>query len=216
MSMAVMTVVFISIVGLIIWWNVALRAKRVTALKEFAAQGGFTWSERDALWASAYTGRFKLFTHGYSQRFQDFLQKTLIDRRLCIFQFSYVTGSGKSRTSHIQSIALIVSSKMNLPTFLLEPENILHKIGEIFSGGDIDFPDSPVFSSKFLLKGSDIGGITMLFNPQVRSFFEQNLGWSVEGIGDALIAYRHGRLWPVKEISQLIHIGEHITQMFKG
>ena len=48
MSMAVMVVVFIGIVGLLLWWNAALRSRRVTELKEFAAQGGYTWSERDA------------------------------------------------------------------------------------------------------------------------------------------------------------------------
>ena len=216
MSMAVMVVVFIGIVGLIIWWNAALRAKRVAEFKELAAQSGFTWSDRDASWASPYTGHFRLFRHGTSQRFQDFLQRTLGDRRVCVFQFSYVTGSGKSRISHIQSVLLMVSSKMNLPSFLLEPENILYKIGEIFGGGDIDFPESPVFSSKFLLKGSDLERITELFGPEVRSFFEQNLGWLMEGMGDSFIAYRQAHLWPVRGIPQFVHIGEQIAEMFGG
>ena len=216
MSMAVVVVVFIGIVGLVIWWNVAMRAKRVAEFKELATQTGFTWSERDASWASPFTGHFRLFTHGTNQRFQDFLQRTLGDRRICVFQFSYVTGSGKSRTSHIQSVLLMESSKMNLPSFLLEPENILHKIAEIFGGGDIDFPESPVFSSKFLLKGSDLERITKLFDPEIRSFFEQNLGWSMEGTGDSFIAYRQGHLWPVRGIPQLVHIGEQIAEMFGG
>jgi hypothetical protein len=215
MSMAVMVVVFIGIVGLLLWWNAALRSRRVTELQEFAAHGKFTWSERDASWASPYTGHFRFFTHGYNPRFQDFLQRTTGDRSVCVFQFSYITGSGKSRTSHIQSVVLMVSSKMNLPSFMLEPENILHKIGEFFGGGDIDFPESPVFSSKYLFKGTELEWITSLFSPEVRAFFEQNLGWSLEGIGDALIAFHHGRLWPVREIMQLVHTGEHITQMFK-
>ena len=210
-----MIAVFIGIVGLLLWWNAALRSKRVTELKEFAAQGKFTWSERDASWASPYTGHFRFFTHGYNPRFQDFLQRTTGDRSVCVFQFSYITGSGKSRTSHIQSVVLIVSSKMNLPSFLLEPENILLKIGEIIGGGDIDFTESPAFSSKYLLKGSDLERITMLFSPEVRAFFEQNPGWSVEGMGDSLIAYRQGRLWPVREITQLLHYGERIAGMFK-
>jgi hypothetical protein len=216
MSIAVVIVVFISIVGLVIWWNMAMRAKRVAELKEFAGQSGFTWSEKDASWASPYTGHFRLFMHGYNQRSQDFLQRNLGDRRVCVFQFSYVTGSGKSRTSHIQTVLFMVSSKMNLPSFLLEPENILHKIAEIFGGGDIDFPESPVFSSKFLLKGTDLERITALFGPEVRSFFEQNLGWSVEGMGDSFIALSHGRVWPVREIPHLVQIGEQITEMFGG
>ena len=80
---------------------------------------------------------------------------------------------------------------MNLPTFLLEPENILHKIGEIFGGGDIDFPESPVFSSKYLLKGSDLERITSLIGPEVR-------------------------LGPVRGIPQLVHIREQIAEMFGG
>lgn len=216
MNMAVVVIVFIGIVGLVWWWNTAMRAKRVAELKEFAAQHGFTWSEKDASWASPYTGHFRFFTHGTNQRFQDFLYRSLGDRRVCVFQFSYITGSGKSRTSHIQSVFLMVSSKMNLPSFLLEPENILHKIAEIFGGGDIDFPESPVFSSKYLLKGTDLERITALFNPEIRSFFEQDLGWSVEGSGDSFIALRHGRVWPVREIPNLVQIGEQITEMFGG
>ena len=214
--MAVVVLVFIGIVGLVIWWNIAMRAKRVAELKELAAQNGFTWSEKDASWASPYTGHFRFFTHGYNQKFQDFLQRSMGDRRVCVFQFSYITGSGKSRTSHIQSVLLMISSKMNLPSFLLEPENILHKIAEIFGGGDIDFPESPVFSSKYLLKGTDLNSITSLFGPEVRSFFEQNLGWSVEGAGDSFIALRKGRVWPVHEIQKLVHIGEQIAEMFGG
>jgi hypothetical protein len=216
MSMAVVIVLFIGIVGLVIWWNMAMRAKRVAEFKELAAQGGFTWSEKDASWASPYTGHFRFFTHGTNQRFQDFLQRSLGDRRVCVFQFSYVTSSGKSRTSHVQSVVLMVSSKINLPAFILEPENILHKIGEFFGGSDIDFPESPVFSSKYLLKCSDLEGITSLFGPEVRAFFEQNLGWYVEGAGDSFIALRQGRLWPVREIPHLAQIGEQITEMFGG
>jgi hypothetical protein len=216
MSMAVMIVVFIGIVGLLLWWNAALRSKRVAELREFAVRNKFTWSEREASWASPYTGHFRFFTHGYNPRFQDFLLRSQGDRRLCVFQFSYIIGSGKNRTTHIQSVVLVVSSKMNLPAFLLEPENILHKIGEIFRGGDIDFTESPVFSSKFLLKGSELERITTLFGPEVRAFFEQNLGWSVEGVGDSFIVYRQGRLVPVREIPQLVHFGDHIAGMFKG
>ncbi|HUI92622.1 MAG TPA: hypothetical protein VLX68_10280 [Chitinivibrionales bacterium] len=215
MNSFIIITVFIGIIGLLIWWNATLRAKRVTDLKEFAVRNDFIWSDRNKSLIEQYIHRFHFFRNGTDQRFIDFLQKQLEDSNTYIFQFTYVTGSGKSRTTHSQTICLMTSKKINLPYFYLEPENILYKIGEFFGKKDINFPDSHIFSSKYFLKGDDIERITSRFNQETRSFFEQNLGWSVEGNKDAFIVFRHGKVFSVVELKNLLSFGEKIKDLFK-
>ena len=59
---------------------------------------------------------------------------------------------------------------------------------------DIDFPEAPNFSKRFLLRGAQEHAIRAAFNPAVLDFFEHHPGMSAEGCGRQLIYYRADHL----------------------
>ncbi len=72
---------------------------------------------------------------------------------------------------------------------MLIPENIFHKIGQLFGYQDIDFLEHPQFSRQYLLRGDCEDKIRQLFNYRVISLYESRQGVSTEGINTLLVYY---------------------------
>jgi len=121
------------------------------------------------------------------------------------FDYSYVTGSGKNRSTRNQSVVGVTIPGAQLPAFVLEPEAMFDKLAAVFGATDFDFTTHPEFSKRYLLRGDDEDAVRRLFAPGVLGWFERNLGLHVEGAGDALIVYRWGRLRPADEVRTALH-----------
>lgn len=72
---------------------------------------------------------------------------------ICAFDYHYVTGSGKNRTTHRFS-AVIVESPIPLKGLFIRPEGFFDKVSEFFGADDIDF-ESAEFSREFYVKSLD-------------------------------------------------------------
>jgi len=55
-----------------------------------------------------------------------------------------------------------------LPQFSLSHEGLLQKVSQKLGAQDIDFPDTPDFSSTYVLRGGDEGAVRKLFTRDVR------------------------------------------------
>ena len=64
------------------------------------------------------------------------------------------------------------------------------KIGSAFGGQDIDFDENSEFSRRHRLRGEDEVAVRSLFGPALRQHLAMDPGWSLEGAGEWLIAYR--------------------------
>ena len=84
-----------------------------------------------------------------------------------LFDYTYVTGSGKSRHDHHQTVVGLSLPTLTLPPFVLMPENLFHKVVSALGWHDIDFPEAPNFSKRFLLRGAQEHAIRAAFNPGV-------------------------------------------------
>jgi hypothetical protein len=111
-----------------------------------------------------------------------------------IFDYTYITGSGKGRTDYRQTVFRFRKAGRELPIFALGPENLFHKIGQVFGYQDIDFPENPAFSGRFLLRGPDETAIRKAFTPERISELEPMTGICVEGAGPDLLVYRPQRI----------------------
>ena len=72
---------------------------------------------------------------------------------VCAFDYHYVTGSGKNRTTHNFS-AVIVDSPIPLKGLFIRPEGFFDRVSEFFGADDIDF-ESAEFSRAFYVKSPD-------------------------------------------------------------
>ncbi|HDQ46170.1 MAG TPA: hypothetical protein ENN17_11860 [bacterium] len=175
---------------LVIFLTVRHERRRREALKEMAMRRGFSFLPRAEPDSIPATKRFSLFSIGRQRRVRSLMHKDEEDVRTSILDYHYTTGGGKSQQTHTQTVFLFESARLGLPAFSLRPETVFHKIGQVFGYQDIDFPDDPDFSKKWLLRGGEEDRIRRLFNPEVRTAFKAAERMAVEGDGEALLLYR--------------------------
>ncbi|MFE4105399.1 hypothetical protein [Almyronema epifaneia] len=171
--------------------------RRTQAIAALASQLGLTFLDKGNHLIPALIWNFDLFSKGRSRRVHNVLKGRANGADVCLFDYSYRTGSGKNSSTHYHTVALLWTEKLDLPTFLLIPENLFHKIGRVFGYRDIDFGDYPQFSQRYLLRGTDEARIRQVFDYRVIPFYEQRQRTCTEGAGHAFIYYRtDGRLSP--------------------
>src|SRR5688500_17322998 len=134
-----------------------LEAKRRETLRGIAAQLGLQFAESDETGLNSGFSGFNLFSQGRNQTIRNIAYGRLEDVEVMVFEYSYVTGSGKNRQTHYQTVGFFQSDGLSLPEFVARPENLFHKIGQVFGYQDIDLPLHPEFSSSYILLGTDDG-----------------------------------------------------------
>jgi hypothetical protein len=164
--------------------------KRREALKIKAQTLGFSYLDKTGLDQIPASAIFHLFSVGRAKRILSLMQKDEEGVRTSIFDYDYTTGGGKSQHTHRQTVFLFETPRLRLLAFSLRPENVFHRIGQSFGAQDIDFPDHPEFSKKWLLKGDDEAAIRKVFNGEVLSVFESAKGMAAEAKRGALLLYR--------------------------
>lgn len=137
--------------------------------------------------------RFHLFDTGRGRKAQNLMHGGGRDAEVLIFDYQFVTGSGKHRHTHRQTVVAFPLGTRLLPDFEVRPENVFHKIGTAFGYQDIDFAERPGFSSRFLVRGKDEEAVRALFDERRIEALEGTPGICVEGGGAWLVVYRAGK-----------------------
>jgi hypothetical protein len=135
--------------------------------------------------------------------------------RASIFDYRYTTGGGQHSHVWNQTVASFQSAELNLPSFSLRPENIFHRLGQLFGYQDINFDEAPGFSRSYLLRGNDETAIRGLFRPEMLSYFESNPGLSVEANRDCLIYYRPSKRTKPEEIRGFLEEAFRVFDLFR-
>jgi hypothetical protein len=96
--------------------------------------------------------------------------------------------SSTDSDSFIHTMLVFYDDRLDLPHFIMRPEHIFDKVGNLIGWADINFPDFPQFSKRYSLKGEEVDRIRSLFQPDVIKFCEQ-AGLSLEARGSYLVAF---------------------------
>ena len=161
--------------------------KRREALRNKAATLGFSFDEEATALPRDIMDSLPIFSKGHLSNACNLLWQP----GLFVFDYAYVTGRGKNRQEHKQTIVALLDD-IALPEFRLCPEHLGHKLMELFGYQDIDFPETPEFSKKILLRGPDETAMRALFSMEVRMLLQGLPGWTVEGNGRWLAIYKYG------------------------
>src|SRR5205807_10613636 len=94
------------------------------------------------------------------------------------------------------------------------PEGLWARIVAHFGGQDIDFPESPEFSSAYRLRGSDEAAVRALFTAARRQVFELFRGQHAGGAGQELMWWRDGALPPPDQFDTFLMEGDRIQRVF--
>lgn len=189
------------LVGGIIYARVLSERKRNAAMQMVAHSMGFSFEEACELESlGGLTAGLPVFGKGHSRKARRMMRGRLSGRDAAIFDYCYTTGGGKSAHRHAQTIVLLPDGGRGLPDFSLSPENFMHRIAEAFGYQDIDFPEFPDFSKRYLLRGPDEAAIRRAFTANTLAWLGGTTGWHVQAAGGRLAIFREGRYTDTAEI----------------
>jgi len=199
---------FVVLLVLIIWASTHFSKKRRNALKALAPSLGLNFGadklrvDQPELVATSY---FAHFQSGHLRSFENLLSGNRDGITIRIFDYSFTSGYGEARTTTLSTVALLNSETLALPcTVDIYPESVFSKLGAALGGQDVDLPEHPEFSRRFILKGSNAEAVRQLIDPSTAAFFESHLGLSVSGNSDHLLVFRGYRYLKPPEIGQLL------------
>ena len=195
---------FIVFAGGLIYWSHLSNKRRTAAFKEQAEQMGLRFSDTPDGQVYEYFGSFKLFNIGRSRRMSNLIEGDSGDVKISIFDYRFVTGSGKNSSTHNQTIIALQSLHLRCPEFTMRPEGFFDKIGSAMGFQDLDFDSHPLFSKLFVLKGPDEPAIRSFFTPTVLEFFERHPKDSLEARDDMMFFYRNRTIRKPEELKDLL------------
>lgn len=206
-------VVFVIGIVLAIQYQRKKERERTEAFAAVANELSFEFLPTDQPTLTASLGHFHLFSQGHSKYLWNLLRGSAFGLELSIFDYRYITGSGKHQSTWVQSVFCARKPGMNLPVFCLRPESIWHKIGAWLGASDINFDSHPEFSRKYLLKGPDEAAIRKSFTTSVLNALDPTAGLSIEANGDTMVFYKYVRLEPA-HVSAFMGEGLEMLKLF--
>ncbi len=89
--------------------------------------------------------------------------------RICLFDYSFVTGNGKNQSTHHWIVAQCQNARLNAPVMKIEPETLLSRVGAMVGFQDIDVPEDPEFSGMFVVQGTSEDAIRKFLTSERRA-----------------------------------------------
>ena len=215
-------VIWIVIVGLVLFFAglfaifFYLDRKRSDKIQVVATRLGLTFRRKPTDADKALIVGCHIANSGHSHITSNVLEAAQSEElRMTLFDHVYTVGYGKSSQQYNQTVTRMQSPVLHLPAFILFPETFFSKIGKLFGGADVNFPEAPQFSKKYILRGPDEGAIRSLFNPALLQFLEQQQRpLSVDAAGDTLFVHRTSRRAKPEEIEAYVAEGKQILAKF--
>jgi hypothetical protein len=177
---------------------------RTEALRQASVAIGFGFEDTGDVEQIRALGELPLYDRGHGRHVKSVMSGRTAGGDVRIFDYQYTTGGGKESHTWRQTVALYSGGGHGLPDFVLSPENVFHKLGQLLGYQDIDFESSPVFSSRYLLRGADEAAIRSAFTADTLGFLEQQQGWTVEVQGGNVGIYRAGKRVKPEEIGAFL------------
>lgn len=200
-------VLFIGLAVFLVIYNKRKEKERTQSLQQLAATLGWSFAADAPLTQIAWLDRFTLFSQGRSRQIRNFMYGQAQGVKAAVFDYIYVTGSGKSQQTHYQTVVYLETVNLALPMFSLRPETLFHRMLSAFGYQDIDFGQRPEFSKQYILRGQNELAIRQTFNDRVLSFFEGYAGTCVDAGGSQLFIYRAGQRFQPPEIEGYVGLG---------
>lgn len=178
--------------------------KRLAELADFAEKRGFRFEHR-----SETTDE-----QGVERILENRLQGESDGLPVQVFDVRLASRAAHHRWALVQTVVELSSPVLRLPSFRIEPENVIHKVQEAMGAQDIDFDSHPHFSDRYLLRGDSEQEIRKAFTPAVLEWFEQHLGLTVEAAGGRLTLFRSGKLLFPEQIEQELRTARELHDVF--
>lgn len=184
-----------------------LEQKRREKMQAFAEARGFSF-EGEAHSFGGDLNDFKLFSQGHSARIKNAMRGMKEVGAVHVCDYQYSTGSGKNRTTHHQTIAMLRTPGRRAPHFFLRRQNrFFDALGKLFGGQDINFEEDPDFSKTYVLQTSgDHEMLRRFMSPGLRELLTRlaDRNFVIEVNGEAMLIHRARQLSKHEDIDALL------------
>jgi len=181
----------ILIIGALIIGGLWFSAQRKKELATWANSVGLTFSPRpDRSYDNRYP-EFGCLHRGHSRYAYNIASGAWKDRWLEAFDYRYVTGHGKNRSTHTFS-AIVIRTDLPLKPLHIRSENAFDKFTEFFGVDDIDF-ESHQFSREFYVKSPDKKWAYDVLHQRTMEFLLSQPKYSIEFDTQSIICWRNRR-----------------------
>lgn len=172
--------------------------RRKAALPLEAQQLGLTFEAESSATLARFNDRLRLFRfEGREARVANRISGRRDDLDVELFDFGLTIRAGGKRRWQEQTVVVVRVPGVPLPAFKVDVDVPFGKLIMARRGAavpDLDFPDHPSFSRRYILDGDDQQAVRRLFTPAVIAWFEAATPLWVECLGDAVALYRWGTL----------------------
>ena len=188
--------------------------KRRKGIQEYCSRHGLMFHENAESVPTVSYSFSLLAEKGHTNKWITEMAGQRGDFTFSIFEHYYVSGHGKHRHTHTDTICVVTKPGVDMPQFFVRDENmILDSLGKLFGGQDINFNEDPTFSGAFVLQGMSEASIREFFNRKVRATFVNNRtkGYKYEGYQNCFAASVSGKL----NIDQRLVLLSNVMKIFR-
>ena len=203
----------------VVWLKRRRAAQRSAELQRLAADLGLSFIEKDTYGLIAQLHTLGLFRHSATRRWSrngkviNVMRGQIGNAEVYLFDYSYIVSTGKSAHEVRQTVFFANDKNWYLPNFRLRPETWWHKVlVKLGLKSDINFPESPDFSSKFWLTSEFEGLVRQQFSPDLQQLLTERPPVHLEGSNYYLIAYKPGKSLNADEAQVFF---EHCSQLVR-
>jgi MFS superfamily sulfate permease-like transporter len=142
---------------------------------------------------------------------ENILTRYLDNGKVEISDVTITEGARQSQAEVGITVVMISELDHPIPDFSLEPEGLFTKVSELMFGRDIDFPDHPLFSKKYYLRGTDESRVRNFFSKPILTFLENREDIHIECHKNKLLFYKKKELLQPSEIHYLTEFAKDFS-----
>lgn len=187
-------VLFVVLIIAVAIFGYLANQRRQKAFAAWAAQHGYTYTDRDDRYDDMPWG--SPFGVGHSRAALDVLTASVNGRPVLCFTYRYKTTSSNGKTSQTQThLFSIFSTRLPnaLPNLRVGREGLLSSLARLVGIHDIEF-ESEQFNRQFKVKSDDRKFASDVVNPQMMQFLLDGTAPGFSIIGADLVLVDGGRL----------------------
>jgi len=171
-----------------------LAAERTKAMAAWARQRGLAFARGPDRDMRHRFLEFQTLSRGRSHLARNIATGEVDGREVTVFDYRYVTGSGKNRRTH-RLTCVLVKADLPLIPLRIRREHFFDRLGEAFGFDDIDF-ESAEFSRRFRVDSTDRKWAFDVIHARTIEYLLREGEWPLELAGWHCLVYRPGRFDP--------------------
>jgi hypothetical protein len=154
-----------------------------------------------------------LFRRGRSKAVCNLLHGSYRDATMMTFDYRYVTGSGRHKRAHWQTVLLFSWKQIKLPEFKLRPRGFVDTLVGLVIPRGIDFKDYPAFFRNYCLVGWSETAVIRVFWDIVAEFCQDRPRLVLESSGNWLLVRRPHKWIKVGDMQEFVEEAQHVCEL---